>query len=106
MIMEKRIRMIGTRILLDIYEENPYEMNETESGFKLTHGEFDNPDSGDRETKNPGIVCAKVMEVGPECKTVHDNCDVYVPTSVLRPVVINDKTYYIVFEENTLLIFE
>ena len=87
MIMEKKIKMPGTRVLLDVYEENPYEMNETESGFKLTKGEFDNPDSGDR-------------------KSVTDGCDVYVPAAVLKPVVVNDKTYFIVFEENLLLIFE
>lgn len=106
MIMEKKIKMPGTRVLLDVYEENPYEMNETESGFKLTKGEFDNPDSGDRETKNPGVLCAKVVEVGVDCKAVTEGCDVYVPAAVLKPVVVNDKTYFIVFEENLLLIFE
>ena len=59
-----------------------------------------------RETKNPGVLCAKVVEVGVDCKAVTEGCDVYVPAAVLKPVVINDKTYFIVFEENLLLIFE
>lgn len=104
--MEKTIKMPGTRVLLDIYEENPYEMNETESGFKLTKGEFDNPDSGDRETKNPGLLCGKVVSVGAECKCIKEGNDVYVPFTVIKPVVVNDKTYYIAFEENILLIFD
>jgi len=104
--MNKTIKMPGSRVLLDIYEENPYEMNETESGFKLTKGSFDNPDTGDRDTKNPGLICAKVVEVGPDCKVTKVDNDVYVPMTVLKPVTINDKVYFIVFEENILLIFE
>lgn len=106
MIMEKTIKMTGTRMLLDLYEENPYEMKETESGFKLSKGEFDNPDTGDRDVKNPGILCAKVVEVGPECKVVKPENDIYVVTSGLRPVTINDKTYAVTFEENVILVFD
>lgn len=106
MIMEKKIKMTSTRMLLDVYETNPYEMTETESGFKLTKGEFENSDTGDRDVKNPGLVCAKVMEVGPDCKVVKPGDDIYVVTNGLRPVTVNNETYCVTFEENVILVFD
>lgn len=92
-----------TRVLLDVYKENPYETTETAEGFKLTKGEFDNPDTGDRDYKNAGIWCAKVVDAGSECKYISQNDDVLVPVNCLRPIVLRDKTYFTISEENIIL---
>lgn len=104
--MEKKIKLVGTRILVDVYKENPYEMTETENGFKMTKGEFENPDSGDMDTKNPGVLCGKVVVTGPDCKVTTEDCDVFIPANASRPLVVNDKMYLTTFEENVLLIFD
>ena len=40
-------------------------------------GGFDNPDSGTRDTLQEVIKCAKIIEVGPDCKRVQKGDDVY-----------------------------
>lgn len=37
-------------VLVQVYDVNPYEQTEAD-GFVLTNGEFDSPDSGNREKK-------------------------------------------------------
>lgn len=41
------------------------------------NGLFNNPDSGELDTLQELVACAKVIEIGPECKYVKPGDDVY-----------------------------
>ena len=53
MIMElkREIAPLYSFVMVELYEENPYEVMESETGLKLTGGQFDNPDTGNRDKK-------------------------------------------------------
>ena len=39
-------------VMVEFYDENPYEVKETEAGLKLTTGLHESPDSGELEKKD------------------------------------------------------
>lgn len=94
-----------SRVIVTFYESNPYRYVETtENGFILglettTHK---SNDSGEIEENIPGIVCAKVVAIGPECKnvTVGEDVFVYTPTSV--PIPFRNKSYRAITEQNII----
>ena len=106
MIMElkKEISPLYSMVMVELYEENPYEEHETETGLKLTSGEFDNPDTGNRDQKERGVYCGKVIEVGPACKYVKPGDDVLLPLNCVRPVTFNKNIYFIVAEQNLITV--
>ena len=61
-------------VLVQVYDVNPYEQTEAD-GFVLTNGEFDSPDSGNREKKEQVSWAGKIVEVGPECKYSKEGMD-------------------------------
>jgi len=95
----------NTNVILKFYDENPYRYIETtESGLILgieskTHK---SSDTGETEENQPGIVCAKVIAVGPACKNVKAGEDVYVSTFTSVPIPFRNKNYRAVTEQNII----
>ena len=44
--MKKEIMPLYTYLMVDFYNENPYEVKQTETGLKLTTGMHESQDSG------------------------------------------------------------
>ena len=95
----------NTNVILKFYDENPYRYIETtENGLILgieskTHK---STDSGEIETNEPGVVCAKVIAVGPDCRNVKVGEDVYVSTFTSAPIPFRNKNYRAVTEQNII----
>lgn len=95
----------NTNVIVKFYEENPYRYIETtENGLILgieTTNHKSN-DSGEIEENQPGIVCAKVIATGPECKNVQVGEDVYISTFTSVPVPFRNKGYRAITEQNII----
>jgi len=102
--LKKEVMPLYTYVLVELYDENPYEVHETETGLKLTNGEFDSPDSGNREKKELNMHCGKIIEVGPDCKYAKAGDDCYLPLNAVRPVIFKGNVYFICAEQNLTLL--
>lgn len=102
MIMElkKEIMPLYSTILVEIYETNPYESIETETGLKLTHGEFDSPDTGNRERKEFMTSAAKIIATGPDCKYAKVGDDCLIDIRATRPIMFKGGVYFNLAEQN------
>ena len=95
----------ANRIIIMPYAENPYVRVMTESGIYLdTSGGFDNPDSGTRDTLQEVIKCAKIIEVGPDCKRVQKGDDVYYDSRTVYPLPFMSLGYMITTEVQLLAV--
>ena len=102
---EVEIVPCNTNVIVKFYEENPYRYIETsENGFifgieSKTHK---SSDSGETEENEPGIVCAKVIAVGPGCKNVQVGEDIFISTFTSVPVPFRNKGYRAITEQNII----
>lgn len=101
---KKEIMPLYSMVMVELYEENPYEQTVTEEGLKLTNGEFDNPDTGNRDKKERNMYCGKIIEVGPDCKYAHVGDDCLLPLNCVRPVTFKGNIYFIIAEQNLITI--
>ncbi len=77
----------GNRIILMPYPSNPYVKVLTEGGIYIQPtGQFFNKDTGTMDTMEENIICAKVIEVGPDCKDVRIGDDVYYHKNLATPL--------------------
>lgn len=84
----------GNRVLILPYPENPYRKIVTESGIFVDYsGGFFNPESGEQDTLAPGVICAQVIEVGPDCIYVQPGDDVFVQKNTTYPVPFMSMGY-------------
>lgn len=84
----------GNRVLILPYPENPYRKIVTESGIFVDYsGGFFNPESGEQDTLAPGVICAKVIEIGPDCTYVQSGDDVFVQKNTTYPVPFMSMGY-------------
>lgn len=102
--MYNEVMPMGCNVMVELYAENPYEEKETEDGFKLTNGEFDNPDTGNRDKKDQSVFAARVIEVGPEAKYIKAEDDVIFPLYCAKPLPFQGHIYFIVAEPNILAV--
>ena len=98
--LKKEIMPLYTTVLVELYEENPYEVLETETGLKLTSGAFDSPDTGNREKKEFMTTAAHIIEVGPDCKYAHAGDDCLIDLRATRPICFKGSYYFNVAEQN------
>lgn len=102
MIMEqnemKEMMPVYRNIIIDIYDENPYKINETEDGLELSD-EFINSDSGQVSKKDFYIECAKVIEVGPKCEFVKAGDDVMIDIRSISPIPFYKNCWWLVDEQ-------
>lgn len=95
----------NTNVIVKFYEENPYRYIETtENGLILgiESKVHKSNDSGETEENQPGIVCAQVIAVGPECKNVKVGEDVFISTFTSAPVPFRNKGYRAITEQNII----
>lgn len=102
--LKKEIMPLFANLLILPYEENPYVKTKTDSGLIITDGQFDNPDSGQRDMKDLYIECGHVIEVGPECKYVKVGDDVFYDCRSMRPVPFMREGFLIGSEINLVAI--
>ncbi len=88
-------------VLVQVYDVNPYEQTEAD-GFVLTNGEFDSPDSGNREKKEQVSWAGKIVEVGPECKYSKEGMDCMFDIRASRPLNVNGEYYFQLAEANIM----
>ncbi|MDO4465417.1 MAG: hypothetical protein Q4C49_00205 [Bacillota bacterium] len=100
--LKKEIMPLYSTVMIELYEENPYEIHETETGLKLTSGTFDNPDTGNKDMKDRFMVTGSVKAVGPDCKYAHEGDDVMVDVRGLRPIIFMGNYYFQVAEQNII----
>lgn len=94
---QKEIMPVYRNVLIDVYDENPYKVNKTEEGLDLNE-DFINSDSGQIDKKDFFVECAKVLEVGPECKFVRPEDDILVDIRTMTPIPFYGKIYWLIDE--------
>lgn len=102
--MEKEIMPLGSNLMIQPYEENPYLELVTEGGLQLTNGEFQNPDSGMIEKLKSDILCGRVIEVGPKCTDVIVGDEVLYDVRMIRPVPFMGKGFVLTHEQGLIAI--
>lgn len=93
----KEVKVLYRNVLIDVYDENPYKNKVTEGGLELSN-EYVNPDSGQIDKRDFYIECAKVLEVGDDCKFVSAGNDVLVDIRTMSPIPFFGKIYWILDE--------
>lgn len=84
------IRPTKNNVLVELQEKT----KETKSGIILT--------SADRDEANKGLV----IEVGPDSKEVKNGDTILPNWNAARKVIYDEKEYYIISEEEIVLVFE
>ena len=102
--MYNEVMPLYNTVMVEFYDENPYEVKETEAGLKLTTGLHESPDSGELEKKDMWYRVAKVLEVGPECKYVKQGDDVYLDFRGCRHFPFRGNVYWQAFEQNVIVV--
>ena len=102
--LKKEIMPNGARLLMRAMENNPYMSSVTESGLELISGEFDNPDTGERDMNDFPTQCAEVIEVGPKCEYVKPGDHVIITLGSLTPVPFKGEILWSTNECNLIAI--
>jgi len=93
------------KVLLLPYPENPYRKIASKGGIIVEYkGAFKNPDSGLDDTLVQGVACAKVIEIGPECKYVKPGDDVLYDSRTVYKVPFLSLGYELTAENQLLLV--
>jgi hypothetical protein len=100
--MKNEIMPVYSTILVDFYDENPYETKESETGLRLTSGKHESPDSGELEKKDTWYRVGQILEVGPACKYAKAGDDVYLDLRGCRPFPFRGKIYWQAAEQNII----
>lgn len=91
-------------VLVTLYEDNPYRhVEKTESGLILgieSSKKYVSHETGEVEENDEYIVCAHVVEVGPEVKHVKVGEDIYFPKHIALVLPFRKKGYFIINERN------
>lgn len=77
---------MGNKIILLPYPRNPYRKVMQGSIIVDYNGEFDNPDSGEKDKLDELVACAKVIEIGPDVKYVKVDDDVFYDPRSCYPI--------------------
>lgn len=93
---------IGNKVILMPYPVNPYRQI-IKNGLIIDYdGSFLNPDSGEMDKMKVLVGCAKVVEVGPECKFLMSGDDVYYDTRTVYPLPFMSLGYVLTSEPQIL----
>ncbi len=94
----------NTGVLLHFYDKNPYRgLAKTTSGIITDVGReerYKSNDTGEIEQSEEFIACAKVIAIGPKCENVQIGEDVFCYRRSCIPVPYENKSYYILAEQN------
>lgn len=90
------------KVILLPYPRNPYRKL-VENGLIVSYtGDFNNPDSGEKDTLDTLVGCAKIIEIGPLTKYLRVGDDVFYDTRTCYPVPFL-KMGYKTTQENQIL---
>lgn len=92
------------KIILQPYPVNPYRKVVEGSLIVDYTGAFKNPDSGEEDKLQELVGCAKIIEVGPECKYLKPGDDVYYDTRTVYPVPFMSMGYRLTSEPQILCV--
>jgi len=95
---------LGPKVILLPYAANPYrKIMEGKIIVEFT-GAFNNPDSGEKDTLDVFVGCAKVIEVGPEVKYVKVGDDVFYDNRTVYPIPFMQQGYKLTVEPSLLAV--
>jgi len=97
------IPMLNKIVLLP-YPKNPYRKVMQGSIIVDYTGEFNNPDSGEKDKLKELVACAQVIEVGPEVKYLKPGDDVFYDTRTVYPVPFLSLGYLLTSEPQILCV--
>ena len=92
------------KIILLPYPTNPYKKVVEGSIIVEFNGDFMNPDSGEKDKMQELVACAKVIEVGPECKYLKPGDDIYYDPRTCYPVPFMSLGYKLTSEHQILCV--
>lgn len=95
---------LGNKMIVQPYVDNPYE-KKVQNGILLeSAGIFKNPDTGSLDKLEKGIVCGKVIEVGPETNYVSVGDDVYYQENTVAPIPFFRMGYKLLSEYSVIAV--
>ena len=104
----EKLELIPMRsnVLILPYPSNPYrKIIDKETGIYFPENKYyKNPDTGEMDEQKLGIGCAKVVEVGPECKYVAIGDDIYYDTRTVVPIPFYGNPYKLLTEPQILCV--
>lgn len=92
------------RVILLPYPANPYRKILDGNIIVDYTGDFNNPDSGEKDKLEVLVGCAKIIEVGPETKYIKIGDDVFYDTRTCYPVPFFNQGYLLTSEPQILCI--
>ena len=95
--------MINKVIILP-YPRNPYRQLIKGNIIVDYDGTFKNPDTGEMDKSGEFVGCAKVIEVGPECKYLQIGDDIYYDTRTTYPVPFMSLGYKLTSEPQVICV--
>lgn len=95
---------MGNKVILLAYPVNPYRKIVEGSIIVDYDGSFKNPDTGEWDKQKELVGCAKVIEVGPECKYLKPGDDIYYDTRTTYPVPFMSLGYKLTTEPQVLCV--
>lgn len=92
----------GNKIIILPYPTNPYKKIKQGSIYLGNNGSFKNPDSGEMDTLQEFVTCAKIIEVGPDCKKAKIGNDLFFIKNSAVPLPFMSLGYLVVNEPNVV----
>jgi len=95
---------IGNKIIILPYPRNPYKKILQGSIIIDYNGEFKNPDSGEQDKQKEFVSCAKIIEIGPDCKHLKVDDDIYYLPNTAFPIPFLSLGYQLTTEPQVLCV--
>jgi hypothetical protein len=92
------------KVILLPYPNNPYRKTVQGSIIVDFNGDFLNPESGEKDKLQELVACAKIIEVGPECKYLKPGDDIYYDPRTCYPVPFMSLGYRLTSEPQILCV--
>jgi len=95
----------GNRVVIVKYPENPYRQIVSKGGILIPDKvAIKNDQTGEEQYLEEGIVCGKIIEVGPDCKQVRVGDDVFYQKNTSYPIPFMNMGYVQTSEPQLLTI--
>lgn len=95
---------LGNKVIIEMYPRNPYRKILNKGIIVDYDGSFLNPDTGEMDKEKELVACARVIEVGPECKYVQVGDDVYFDTRTVVPIPFMSMGYRLLAEQQVFCV--
>lgn len=107
--LEKKLEKLellpmGAKVILLPYPSNPYRRVMNGNIIVEYNGEFNNPDSGEKDKMKELVACAKIIEIGPDVKQVLPGDDVFYDPRSTYPVPFFNNGYILTTEPQLLCV--